>query len=338
MWGKKIILFLFILPSSLLYLRNSFPFQETNPTGDSTTYSVKFIKSISSVKDISGEESFAEKIFDWIFGDEEEFLLRPMSMCLVNKKLIVLDQGGGNIALIDTLDKDFEILKYDDDTLFPSLVSSANFKNGKVCFTDSKLNKVFIFDENNEDLSEFKTNSYNFLQPTGIAFNKQTNEIWVVETKKHSISVFDLKGNFKRSIGKRGTSEGEFNFPTYIWIDDKGIVYVVDSSNFRIQILNSNGDVINVFGEPGDATGYFARPKGIAVDSFGHIFIVDGLYNSVQVFDSEGKFLYYFGTKGSRNGEFWLPAGIFIDEKNFIYIADSYNSRIQIFQLVKNEN
>ena len=72
----------------------------------------------------------------------------------------------------------------------------------------------------------------------------------------------------------------EFNFPTFIWIDNKGIVYLVDTMNYRIQILDKTGNFIFSFGSIGDATGYFARPKGIATDSHGNIYVADG--NSIR--------------------------------------------------------
>jgi len=85
------------------------------------------------------------------------------------------------------------------------------------------------------------------------------------ETGAHRISVLNRKGEIIKRTGSRGNGPGEFNFPTFIWIDKLGNAYVVDSMNFRIQIFNKNGEFVSAFGEIGDATGYFARPKGIAI-------------------------------------------------------------------------
>jgi DNA-binding beta-propeller fold protein YncE len=304
---------------------------------DDSSFTIQFIKSISNSNDILKDKSISEEIFDWIFGEEVERFVRPMSIVTdETERIFALDQGGGYIVSIDTLEQKFSLILNNDDKIFPSLVSICKFKGNTFLFTDSFQNQVYIFNLNENSVQPLNK-KLELNQPTGIAYNSNTNEIWVVETLSHQISVFDSDGKKKRTIGSRGIETGQFNFPTYIWIDKDGMVYVVDSMNFRLQILNSNDEVVSVFGEAGDASGFFARPKGVATDSFGHIYIVDALYNTIQIFDKEGNFLYYFGTKGSSGGEFWLPTGIYIDSENYIYIADSYNSRIQIFKLVADD-
>jgi len=326
----------FFLPPFTFTTSNQFK-NYINIKQDEKNYSIRFIRSISNSNDILKDKSFGEEILDWIFGEEVNQFVRPMSIITdETERIFVLDQGGGYIVTIDTLEQKFSLLLNKDDRIFPSLVGISKFKGNSFLFTDSFQNKIYLFNLK-ENSIQLLNEKLELNQPTGIAYNTVTNEIWVVETLNHQISILDSNGKRIRTIGSRGTEEGQFNFPTYIWIDKNGIVYVVDSMNFRLQILNSDDKVINIFGEAGDASGFFARPKGVAIDSFGHIYIVDALYNTVQVFDKEGNFLYYFGTKGSSEGEFWLPTGIYIDAENFIYIADSYNSRIQIFRLVADD-
>jgi DNA-binding beta-propeller fold protein YncE len=214
---------------------------------------------------------------------------------------------------------------------FPSLVGICFFPGNKMLFTDSYLNKIFVY---NPDKKEIRTLNDSIIldQPTGIAYSEINHEIWVVETRAHYISVLDDKGRRKRTIGKRGVEPGEFNYPTSIWIDKTGKAYVIDALNFRVQIFSKDGDLISFFGENGDGGGNLARPKGIATDSYGNIYIVDALFNTVQIFDISGNFLHAFGSQGKDQGEFWMPSGIYVDDSNYIYVADSYNSRVQVFQ------
>ena len=213
----------------------------------------------------------------------------------------------------------------------PSLVGICRLKSGSFLFTDSRFNKIFYTESDGKEYRQFKIND-SLERPTGIAFSDLRNEIWVVETGAHRVSVFSIDGKKIKSIGQRGTGKLQFNFPTYIWIDSSGRVYIVDSMNFRIQVLSPDGTLLSVFGQQGDATGYFARPRGIATDSGGNIYVADGLSGVVQIFDISGKFLYYFGSQGRKNGQFWMPSGIFIDKDDYIYVSDTYNSRIQVFQ------
>jgi DNA-binding beta-propeller fold protein YncE len=249
----------------------------------------------------------------------------------------VLDQGQETIYEVqkNKLQKPRAIKK--KDNFFTSLVGVCSMPNGDILFTDSRLNKVFIIDHDKKKLASLN-DTLQFQQPTGIAYSAASGEIWVVETGAHRVSVLGTNGELIKRIGNRGEENGQFNFPTSIWIDKDGDVYIVDAMNFRVQIFHKNGDFVTAFGEEGDASGTFARPKGIATDTYGNIYVADALFHVVQIFDRSGNFLYSFGKQGREKEEFWMPSGIFIDSKNYIYVADSYNSRVQIFQLVNGSN
>lgn len=332
-------LYFIVLFSLSIHIVFSTSFQYSNSTKNyqnDQTFTIQFVRSISTSNDILKDKSFGEELFDWIFGSDVLTLVKPVGIIKNNDEMIVLDQGRRELVKIDITEEDFYAIDFEDDENFPSLLDICKLSENDYLFTDSKNNTIYLFNNEDEEIKVFNTNLA-FNQPTGIAINPKSKQIWVIDTKNHSIVVLDLSGNFIKRIGKRGTEPGEFNFPTYLSIDASGIAYVVDSMNFRLQMLNSEGKILNVFGEVGNATGYFARSKGVATDTYGHIYIVDALYNSIQIFNNEGQLLYYFGSTGSGPGEFWLPAGLYIDDNNFIYVADSYNSRIQIFKLVKND-
>jgi DNA-binding beta-propeller fold protein YncE len=291
-------------------------------------------------KILPGEENGENKIkknknwfTDILFGKKSTVLVKPMSVLAINPDTFwIADQGTGSI--LHVFDKVGEITHFRNKNTIslPSIVGICFMPDHKILFTDSKLNRIFQIVPGNKELLVLN-DSIVLEQPTGIAYSAVNRQIWVVETKVHRISVLNEKGELIKHIGERGYAPGQFNFPTYIWIDKSGTVYVVDAMNFRIQLFDTDGKFISEFGEIGDATGYFSRPKGIATDSFGHIYIVDALFHTVQIFDRTGKLLYVFGSKGQEKEQFWMPTGIYIDNSNFIYVADSYNSRVQVFQL-----
>jgi DNA-binding beta-propeller fold protein YncE len=248
-------------------------------------------------------------------------LQKPVSVIgLSPANCIVFDQGNGTIFIAE--DNEVEIPKFlrKDETYYPSLVGACVLPDKRILFTDSKLNTIFSFSADRKQVTELNSN-LPLTQPTGIAFNKNNNQIWVVETGMHRITILDPFGQFYKTIGTRGTGQSEFNFPTSIWIDKNGIAYVVDALNYRIQIFDAEGNFISMFGENGNGTGFMASPKGIAADSFGNIYVVDALFHGVQIFDAKGNYLYQFGMQGSRTEEFWMPSGIYIDSKDHIYLS-----------------
>lgn len=321
-------LLVFIIFMLIFFAENS----AQNNYDTSNVYKVKFIRSITSIQDIENQNFFS-KIFSLILGEEYSRLQKPISLIAKDSvELIILDQGLSKLVSINTKKKKFEIIE--TNITFPSLISICKFNGDKYLFTDSKNDKIYIYNHQTNTIKSLNDSLW-LNKPTGIGFVKSKNEIWVSETGSHSISVLNESGRLIKRIGKRGTGEAEFNFPTSIWVDKKGKVYIVDALNFRIQIFDYDGNFIFMFGEQGDASGYLARPKGIATDSYGNIYIADALFHSVQIFNSKGVYLSYFGTQGREKGKFWLPNGLYIDKNDRIYIADSYNSRIQIFQLTK---
>jgi sugar lactone lactonase YvrE len=245
----------------------------------------------------------------------------------------VLDQGDEAMFQVEKNKMEIPHSIKKKESYFTSLVGMCALPGGDILFTDSRLNKVFVYNEGSKKLTTLN-DTLQFQQPTGVAYSPVTDEIWVVETNAHRISILNRKGELIKRIGGRGNEQAQFNFPTSITIDKNGDAYIVDAMNFRIQILNKKGEFISMFGEAGDVSGTFARPKGIATDTYGNIYVADALFHVVQIFDRAGNFLYSFGKQGREKEEFWMPAGICIDSKNHIYVADSYNSRIQIFQLV----
>ena len=260
-------------------------------------------------------------------------LQKPVSVIGMNlENCIIFDQGNGSLFYAEGDKLEIPRFLRKKETYFPSLVSACLLPDKRILFTDSKLNKIFMLSKDKKQITELNKD-LTLSQPTGIAYNKVTEQVWVVETYKHQINILDINGEHIKTIGQRGVIEGEFNFPTSICIDKNGLAYIVDALNYRVQIFDADGNFISMFGENGNGTGFLASPKGIATDSYGNIYVVDALFHGVQIFDAKGNYLYQFGKQGREPKEFWMPSGIFIDEKNHIYVADSYNARIQIFEL-----
>ena len=151
----------------------------------------------------------------------------------------------------------------------------------------------------------------------------------------HQIVVFNDSGEKLFEFGTRGTAEGEFNFPSHIFLAGDRLL-VNDKMNFRVQSFELNGRFESSFGTHGDGSGHLSQPKGIAVDSKNHVYVAGATIDRVQIFSSEGDFLLAFGSKGKGLGKFQMPAGIAIHQ-DLIYVADSLNSRVQVFKYVGEE-
>jgi DNA-binding beta-propeller fold protein YncE len=299
---------------------------------------IKFIRSISSSFDTGTKKTWVKSVINSLFGKEEaeDNMLRPTSIFVQYGKIYVTDPGLFLVHIFDLKEyKYFQIEKAKKDALV-SPIGIAVDTNEELFLSDSILKRVIVLDKNGEYLRDIGSPEL-FVRPTGVALNE--DKVFVVDTLSHQVLVFSKKdGNLLFRIGKNGTGDGEFHYPTYIFISKDQLIYVTDSLNFRIQIFDIFGNFLSSFGKAGDVPGNFSKPKGIAVDSEGHIYIADSQFDNVQIFDRNGTLLLVFGSSGSSQGKMSLPAGIFIDDKDQIYVADSYNRRIQIFQYLKDKN
>lgn len=291
---------------------------------------VKYVRSYGGQADFKKSNIAADILLG---AGASATLVKPMGVHVSKEgKIYVTDTAVADIQVWDPENKKATTFAAKGAKEFYKPISVATDKEGRIFVTDSQGDRVVVFDK------DYKIESYlepeePFKQPSGIAANEATNRLYVTDTHKHDITVFELDSlKYLKTIGKRGSEEGEFNFPSHITTDHDGNLYVVDTMNARVQIFDPDGNFLSAFGQFGDAPGMFARPKGIAVDSEGHIYVVDAAFNNVQIFDREGQVLLAFAGFGGGRGELILPAGMAIDDKDFIYVVDQWNERVQVFE------
>lgn len=298
---------------------------------------IKYIGSLSRPKDLGITKGFLSMLSDVALGKEDNGMVLPMAVVEnAQKQLYIADPGVKAVHRFDKKQGRYVSIKRKGGKDFESPVSLAADGKGNVYVTDSELAKVFIIGVNDTEALPLEVDD-DFNRPTGIAVDTKTGWIYVVDTGLHTVSIFNPDLSLLKKFGHRGSKDGEFNFPTYIWLNQDEQLLVTDSLNFRVQRFDRYGTYIGQFGTPGNALGSLSRPKGVAEDSHGHVYVVDSLFHNVQLFDKSGSLLMHFGKQGIKPGEFWLPVGVFIGDDDIIYLCDSYNQRVQIFQYVGDE-
>lgn len=295
---------------------------------------IEYLGKLSQPADIGISKGFLAVLSSIALGDKNNGMVLPMAVVENNKQqLYVADPGVKGIHRFDRKRGRYHLIKRVGGKDFESPVSLATDESGNVYIVDSVLAKVFIIGSDDDEAVQVSMED-DFIRPTGIVIDKVSGWIYVVDTAIHKIIVFDKELKLITKFGRRGSSMGEFNYPTYIWQTKDRKLLITDSLNFRIQRFDHKGTYLDHFGSPGNAIGSLSRPKGIAQDKYGHIYVVDALFHNVQLFNSSGELLMYFGRQGNNPGEFWLPVGIYISDDDTIYLCDSYNRRVQIFKYI----
>jgi len=292
---------------------------------------IEYVQNLNHPRDIGQRVSAFARFGRWITGDQGEDLAlqKPFGVAVDEVgNLCITDTGAKRVSYVDFKKKQWRNFDAVDKIQFASPVSVARQK-GVFYVADSELARVIAFKDNGKSVW---TIVKPLLRPSGVAV--AGDMLAVVDSQAHAVFVFDLNGTLRFQFGKRGTGQGEFNFPTHIANDGRGHWLVTDSLNCRVQIFDLRGNFVSEFGSNGDTSGHFSRPKGVATDNFGHIYVADAVFANFQVFDSAGRLLLSLGERGNGPGEFSMPGGIAISRNNEIYVADGYNHCVQVFKYV----
>lgn len=142
--------------------------------------------------------------------------------------------------------------------------------------------------------------------------------LYVVDSFKHRIVVFDRNGAYAEEFGEKGAGYGKLEFPSAIAVADDGRAFVLSYSQNKIVVFDQKRKPvweIKVL-EPEAATIkknrlYVATARGVMIG------------------DLKGNLLTSFGTPGKKPGQFDRPTGIAVDGDGNIYVSDSLNYRLQ---------
>lgn len=205
----------------------------------------------------------------------------------------------------------------------------------------------FDFDVQTGELLPAPEYLYSFSGPEGdpmmrpIGLDVVGEEVYVTDSRRQKVYVFDLDGEFLRSFG-----EEELAVPLYVAENPlDGNIYVSDRRQRTVFIFEPDGTFVSEFDPklPEDQLPAFETngvqwaPVALAFGPDGTMYFTEILNgHRLLIFSPEGEFQRAVGTVGIVNnaeqGEefFQFPNSVkFYDES--VWVADSNNRRIQIF-------
>lgn len=215
-----------------------------------------------------------------------------------------------------------------------------------------------------------------FNQPEGVALDGSGN-IYVADTYNDRIQKWTPQGVYLGWIGNgingwqqgpapvvnsvSGRTNGMFQDPSDVAVDEEGNIYIADSGNGRIQKWVPEGNVVGWIGnsvngwQTGAAPEYYDGYKlgqmsglfGFSLDSEGNIYAINSGSHTVEKWDASGNVIGWIGNgqygwqrgdklrdpgtnlTGSELGFFSHPQDVAIGADNKLYIVDYFNARIQ---------
>lgn len=285
--------------------------------------------------------STSDKLKRYATGEDPELkgLVKPYGVTARRGRVYVTDTVQRRVIMFDIQNNRYK--EFDNEA--PSeLFKPAGIDlspQGDVYVADVGGRRVVVYDSEGKFL-RFLGDPAQLQRPTDVAISPDGQRIYILDTggvdsQDHRVEVYDAaRGEHLKTIGRRGTGEGEFNLPIQITVAHDGTLYVVDKGNFRVQAFDAEGKYLRSFGSIGRLPGQFFSPKGIATDNDGNIYVVDAAFGNVQLFNPKGKLLMVIGQRGqsSAPGNYMLPSGVDVDEDGRVYIVDQFFRKVDIYQ------
>jgi sugar lactone lactonase YvrE len=201
---------------------------------------------------------------------------------------------------------------------------------GRLLVADPGQKGIHIYD--------FEKHKYQFLKgPRGRTLESpmdvacDTNDdIYVTDSVRRQVYVFDLRGRFLRAIGASSPA-GPLQRPTGMVLDRAARrLYLTDTLRHQVLVFGLDGSWIRAIGKRGAGPGEFNFPTALTL-SAGKLYVVDAMNFRVQAFTPDGRFLNSFGELGDRTGTLNRPKGIAADTDGNLYLADALFETVQVF-------
>ena len=173
------------------------------------------------------------------------------------------------------------------------------------------------------------------LAPYGIALSEPPRYAFISDSKSNTVTQWEIEtGTCVKSVGSRGTGEGQFISPGDLVMDHiNGRLYIVDQGNLRIQVYDpfANGDLSTL----GYHTGDLSSVTGVAFTVQG-----DPPTTYLYVTDAWGnKCIRYINGTVDKNwrlnpppeAKLYSPMDIAVGKDNSLYILNSGRGTVQAY-------
>lgn len=237
-------------------------------------------------------------------------LNRPLGVVIDSQgKLLIGNDGRDNIEVYDPANGDLLAVFGEGLVTMPNTITTDIL--GNIYVTDSRSNCIYVFDQTYNLLRIIGKSSaqgaLDFPIDTEIIIRSgdgiaNIQEVFVADQRNKRVQVYDLEGNWLRSLTFAGMDGQDCDWMTGLC------------------------EVPAVLG--------FTRLQALDVDSLGRLHVLDNFATSARMFDpADGSFLGSYGEYGEQAGFLRLPMDVLITERNTAIVIAGDGGRIEVFPL-----
>ena len=239
----------------------------------------------------------------------------------------------GRPVLADVVDAISDFVE-EHQTVMEAPRSVTTDATGRVIVADPPAHAVHVLDFKGKTSFRIQGGKDRRLQtPVGVAADAQNN-IYVSDSDRGMILVYDRLGRFRHYLGKV-KGEAFFERPEGVAVDGSGgRIYVADTARNAVAVLDLRGPVVGSFGNGarGSGQGEFNKPSSVVLAG-GQLFVLDSFASRVQILDLQGNLLRRVNTPNDNNSPS-DHAGLAVDSKGDLYISDEIKGMVRVYSQV----
>jgi DNA-binding beta-propeller fold protein YncE len=150
--------------------------------------------------------------------------------------IYVGDKGTGKVFILNNMGKLVTVLRlpFEGGALTDLWVA----EGGKIYTVNPIARKVYVFgpgQANAQVFGEPGDQEGHFLFPVSVCVVR--DKIWVADSHRHKILVFNITGHFLYEFGREGLEEGMLSYPIQVRIDWQGRILVLNRGTRRIEVF-----------------------------------------------------------------------------------------------------
>ncbi len=205
--------------------------------------------------------------------------------------------------------------------------------DGNVLVVDSGNHRIQKFTIDGDFLAAVGTEGcwpLQFDRPAGIAYSEQHRKLYVTDKANHQVQILNTDLTHFSTFGRRGSGEGQFNYPMHVACDTNGNVYVADRGNHRVQVFTAEGEFLRMFGSHGseattasNASSPSASPSAPSMGS--------PSAGSPGLSSPSGVSGGASGREGRESEGLDSPYGVTVDSSGLVYVSEWGIHRVSVF-------
>lgn len=198
---------------------------------------------------------------------------------------------------------------------------------GKLYVCDTILRGIEVIDLERRTFEYFLPDGEGKLRkPINCFIDKTDGRLYVTDTERQQVVVFDGSGRYVGSIGALGEMK-----PTDVFVDERGI-WVTDLAQRQVRRYDkATWSLMSAFPSVGaDTTAGLYSPTNLYVLG-DRVYVTDFGDFQIKIYSTSGAYLAAVGSYGRNLGQFARPKGVAVDRDGRLYVVDAGFENVQVF-------